>query len=882
MENPVDTLQNSDNEELINKDELHLDKQHTDFSDNELHSVTNEREMDDSDEHSNHYTTKPVDKPEKDDKNEVITEAEEQDLVINKPTYNLELSSEEIFPKPAENIDTSSQNICDINLGEKRESQNNNINLEISGESEADHNFEPTESYHNYDPEPYTNEPFKPATEQEFQSQNLLTDLNYETESYITNDQFVDKSEIHSIDLDEQKSENYMTTTDINYPSEVTSLPSENTYKMDENNHERILKETIDDSGQENATHQYGEEDHIAVDDEYSTNVSEHLFPQEQIGLTELLPYNYDNDNNNILHEQTAHDLNNEVYGYHDTSNTSNVIQMPFQESGNIDEIKVTYDISSLLDQPDDEDEKVLDSLVEFNENKTNGALHLDIDNDSLPDYSEHDESLVVEKHSTMGYEFLNNENADTTNINSVPEEPDIRTDFITSAQIEDDSTEMKLLDNKLDNIGELQQHLELSNQNELSDLHEISDEMLNNENSTEIDKIENPATLSYEEAVTAQVLSEENDLEKSSLLYATENLNNELQIVEHLTDDRPEPLNITVDIQNNELCNARMHKNTIMECYLSDEHSDDEKSEMNDSEMEAIQPSHFTEHQAIMNGFNERIPTPDISNNEVESAKLLDGVCKKPETSKLSNDVDEISLNSDGEQRTEFEQRYAELIAKYLPVNRQASKNDRSRRTKTLDRYSKSLLNENRYSYIDATSDSKKRAVTLERNEFRRKRRIQPKPSINDDYMFPDSVTPSKVDKSISVRSLEEGIPEGTYDVPYIDDDAFLPRRLRENKGDENESDEGSSLSLEESYWSWNPDRFSKLEANHLADTNECAPTPENQHKSKSITSILSKKNKHHHKQDLIVKPTVNGNKSKNKGKSLLCGCVSRKSKKR
>ncbi|KAH8871101.1 rhoptry associated membrane antigen [Schistosoma japonicum] len=55
-----------------------------------------------------------------------------------------------------------------------------------------------------------------------------------------------------------------------------------------------------------------------------------------------------------------------------------------------------------------------------------------------------------------------------------------------------------------------------------------------------------------------------------------------------------------------------------------------------------------------------------------------------------------------------------------------------------------------------------------------------------------------------------------------------------------------------------------------------------ENQHKSKSITSILSKKNKHHHKQDLIVKPTVNGNKSKNKGKSLLCGCVSRKSKKR
>ncbi|KAK4470444.1 hypothetical protein MN116_005997 [Schistosoma mekongi] len=882
MENPVNTSHNSDNEELVNKDELHHDEQHVDFSDNELHSLTGEHEIDDSNEYDYHYTTEPVNKPDKDDKSEVINEAEEQDSIINRMTDNLEISVEEILPEVIENNETGSQNICDISIDENRGSQNNSANLEISSESEVIHNFEPTEYYEKHDSEPHTDESLKQVSEQEFQSQTFPTALNHETESYVADDQLINKSETHSMDLDEQNSENYMTTTEINYPSEIISLPSENIYKVDENNHEKLLEEFINDSGEEHATCPYDEKVHITVDNEYSINVSEHLLPQEKIGLTELPPYHYDNDVNNITREQTTHDSNNEVYTYPGTSNTDDIIQIPVQESSSVDGAKITYDISSLPDQPNEEDEKALDSLVDLNENRTDGTQHLAIENDSLPDYSERDESLVVEKQPTIGYELLDNRNDGTTNIYCVPEEHDITTDFITSTQIEDDSTETKPLDNELHNIGE-RQHLELSNDNELPDLHEINAAMLNNENGTEIDNIENPVTQSFEEAVTTQVLLGENDLEKGFLLYATENLISELQIVEHLTDEKLEPLNITVDIQNNELCNARIHRNTIMECYLSDGHSDDdEKSDMNDSEMEIISPGYSTEHQAIVNGFNERKSTPDILHYEMESAKLLDDVCKKPEPSRICNDVDAISLNSDGEQRTEFEKRYAELIAKYLPVDRQASKNDRSRRTKTLDRYSKSLLNENRYSYVDATNDSKKRAVTLERNEFRRKRRIQPKPSINDDYMYPDSVTPSKVDKSISVRSLEKGIPEGTYDVPYIDDDAFLPRRLRENKGDENGSDEGSSLSLEESYWSWNPDRFSKLEANHLADTNECAPTPENQHKSKSITSVLSKKNKHHHKQDLIVKPTMNGNKSKNKGKSLLCGCVSRKSKKR
>nr|CAH8855855.1 unnamed protein product [Trichobilharzia regenti] len=381
-------------------------------------------------------------------------------------------------------------------------------------------------------------------------------------------------------------------------------------------------------------------------------------------------------------------------------------------------------------------------------------------------------------------------------------------------------------------------------------------------------------------EQQSIQEIFEENIPDNSAVLLATDHYVNDQLLTAELLEDSPESFKLTAHIQNNE-----EFYNQLPEEFLTDENNEQQYESINESVQEKVLLNTTVEpNYAIVNG-DHGSKTPisiEESFNKLEAAAPLNGTEVKAKITKQTTDIDEISLNSEGDQRTEFERRYAELIAKYLPFDRQTKLDSRSRRTKTLDRFNKSKINENRYSYIDTTRDAKKRAVTLERNEFKRKRRLQPKPSVNDDYLYPDSVTPSKVDQSISVRSLEGGMPEGTYDVPYIDDDAFLPRKLREHKDEENGSDEGSSLSLEDDYWSWNPNRLSTLEANHIADTNECAPTPDIQPKSKTITSLLSKKKKSHQKQDLITKPMTNGDKQKNKGRSLLCGCVSRKSKKR
>ncbi|CAH8855928.1 unnamed protein product [Trichobilharzia szidati] len=378
----------------------------------------------------------------------------------------------------------------------------------------------------------------------------------------------------------------------------------------------------------------------------------------------------------------------------------------------------------------------------------------------------------------------------------------------------------------------------------------------------------------------STQEVFEENIHDNSAVLLASDHYVNDQLLTTELLEDSPESFKLTAHIQNKE-----EYYNQLPEEFLTDENNEQQYESINESVQEKVLLNTTVEpNYAVVNGdYDSKTPiSTEESFNKLEATTPLNGSEVKAKISKQTTDVDEISLNSEGDQRTEFEQRYAELIAKYLPFDRQMKLDSRSRRTKTLDRFNKSKINVNRYSYIDTTRDDKKRAVTLERNEFKRKRRPQPKPSVNDDYLYPDSVTPSKVDQSISVRSLEEGMPEGTYDVPYIDDDAFLPRKLRENKDEVDGSDDGSSLSLEDDYWSWNPNRLSTLEANHIADTNECAPTPDIQPKSKTITSILSKKKKSHQKQDLITKPMTNGDKQKNKGRLLLCGCVSRKSKKR
>ncbi|TGZ52297.1 hypothetical protein CRM22_010660 [Opisthorchis felineus] len=167
--------------------------------------------------------------------------------------------------------------------------------------------------------------------------------------------------------------------------------------------------------------------------------------------------------------------------------------------------------------------------------------------------------------------------------------------------------------------------------------------------------------------------------------------------------------------------------------------------------------------------------------------------------------------------------------------------------------------------------SDSKRRAATLGRNGSRKRPRLQPKPAPNDDYLFPDSVTPSKVDKNLSTRSLSEGLPEGTYDVPYIDDDAFLPRQLRDPGNQNGNIDDDSEYSSDGAAWYWQPPNYYQiqLDPNHIADTNECATTPRFMHPAKSSPSA---------EDDRKLIDAKEPKKGRKKNRLFgLCSCVSR-----
>ncbi|KER29390.1 hypothetical protein T265_03960 [Opisthorchis viverrini] len=170
--------------------------------------------------------------------------------------------------------------------------------------------------------------------------------------------------------------------------------------------------------------------------------------------------------------------------------------------------------------------------------------------------------------------------------------------------------------------------------------------------------------------------------------------------------------------------------------------------------------------------------------------------------------------------------------------------------------------------------SDSKRRAATLGRNGSRKRPRLQPKPAPNDDYLFPDSVTPSKVDKHLSTRSLSEGLPEGTYDVPYIDDDAFLPRQLRDPANQNGNIDDDSEYSSDGAAWYWQPPNYYQihLDPNHIADTNECATTPRFMHPAKSSPCA---------EDDRKLIDAKEPKKGRKKNRLFgLCSCVSRQNK--
>ncbi|CAH8589451.1 ribosome binding protein 1 [Schistosoma haematobium] len=880
MANSSNITSNTDVEDLINK-ELNKEEQNiVDCSDKNIpFSMTNEHKLDDSNQHDNVNVTESSSEYIIDNKNGLITEVETQNLTQIGSGDNLKLECEEIHPNVNENNDKESHNTSELCVNEKIISHNDITEFQMNDDEETSKFLEHT-------------------SVEELEPTALITDYNDPTEKYVEeNHPPSDKLETYSNIIDDGEGESNMNAAKLEFSDireskdmidvhsllEVTSLSSLKNDEIDRNKCETVLEESFDHFTEEKVIPQHHENVHLTEENEKSEQLFERITPQEVMSLTEPGKHT-PTDKNDIPFDFIVHDVNDEIdenLRRIGIGGVEGIIQTPHEKI----ETKFDYDISTSVDQPNNGSDEQSDTQVDHNEEEICNlpSKSYTMDYTSFVDHSKEVEFPVVEEQTTTEFESHHKErdNSDLINtpspsLNHTTEQEtfraDIIADYLNKDDYDDDKT--KLYTEDQGNVGK-QDHLQCSMNSDSSNLQQTNSPSINDVKHTEINEIKNRTSLSDKD------ICEENGLESGQLLYATQNLINELQTVEHLTDDRPEPLNIAVDIQGDELYNAKIHKRSTVKCYVTEQHSnDDDKHSISNYEVENISPKYFEEHQSLRDESNHNESTTEELNNQLKS-KPLNDVNKNTALRRIRNDVDEISLNSEGEQRTEFEQRYAELIAKYLPVERQSKKNDRSRRTKTLDRYSKSKFNENRYSYID-TSDVKKRSVTLERNEFKRKRRLQPKPSVNDDYLYPDSVTPSKVDKSISVRSLEEGIPEGAYDVPYIDDDAFLPRRLRENKGEDNGSDEGSSLSLEEDYCSWNPDRFSRLEANHIADTNECAPTPENQPKSKTITSILSKKKKDQPKQILIVQPTTNGNKSKNKGKSLICGCVSRKSKNR
>ncbi|CAH8515063.1 unnamed protein product [Schistosoma turkestanicum] len=896
MANPLDSTRNNDAEDLINTGELNQDEQNVveSLEKNVSFAITSEHALDDSIENSIENVARSLSERDIDNKSNLV---ESQNLTHSGSNNNSELDYKQLHPNITENNDTNSQNVTELYADEKTHSQNSTEGFIFSSDAGMTLNSD-TKEFDNYcNQDPSSSKFFEHTFENKQEPTASIIDLSDPTVTHRV-EQYPIKSEADSSNIDDQVSVSTTNSTNLELSGigksndivdthsslEGTSFSGTQNDEINNNKHETLSRESSDGLNEGQITNQFHEEVHMSEETENDIKVSEYFSPQEEISQTKSIAHSSNNDKNDISFDLTVHDVNSEVGEYYSKSNTGaseEIIQTLHEEF----ETKTESDLSTSSEQSKNEDNKHSHSLEEQTENAAYNVPEKSQNKVDIyhPNYPTDVEFPVAEQRTTE-YESHHEKNDNNDfenklypNSNFMTVEQDFRTSFIRDV-ITDNKN--KLLTESPDTVDNLQSchsqdNLQWSISTDSSHLQCTNSSLLNYENLTEIDETKSETSPSDKDMLR------ENDLENGSLLYATENLTNELQIVEHLTDDRPEPLNITADIQGNELYNAKIHKKEAMECHLTEDHSDDyDRPSMSNYEVDNILPKHSEETLASRNGSNKRNSIPEELTNHLNS-KPFNDASKDTELHRIHNDIDEISLNSEGEQKTEFEKRYAELIAKYLPVERQTKKNDRSRRTKTLDRYSKSKFNENRYSYID-TSDVKKRAVTLERNEFRRKRRLQPKPSINDDYLYPDSVTPSKVDKSISVRSLEEGIPEGAYDVPYIDDDAFLPRRLRENRGEENGSDEDSSLSLAENYWSWNPDRFSRLEANHIADTNECAATPENQPKSKTLTSILSKKKKHHQKQDLIAEPRTNINQSKNRGKSLLCGCVSRKSKNR
>ncbi|VDL44523.1 unnamed protein product [Hymenolepis diminuta] len=237
------------------------------------------------------------------------------------------------------------------------------------------------------------------------------------------------------------------------------------------------------------------------------------------------------------------------------------------------------------------------------------------------------------------------------------------------------------------------------------------------------------------------------------------------------------------------------------------------------ETEVEKRKITEVVDPLSIQNGESE--PVSHIDQSQITSKdESLNGKAPSIEEGKENA----IPVNTNGEMNgkepnisddeLDFDTRYALFVGKvlpgheiyYLPANK---KKVTFRKGGTLDnRQTSSPL------WDASLNGMRAKSATLGAPRLTR-RRLQPKPTVNDDHLFPDSVTPSKVEKTLSeddTSASNDG--EGSrYDVPFMDDDAFVPKKYRSVVVVDNDSSSESDYSSE---------RRDLIRSEHLAKMDE------------------------------------------------------------
>ncbi|BHF59976.1 hypothetical protein SprV_0100293700 [Sparganum proliferum] len=203
-------------------------------------------------------------------------------------------------------------------------------------------------------------------------------------------------------------------------------------------------------------------------------------------------------------------------------------------------------------------------------------------------------------------------------------------------------------------------------------------------------------------------------------------------------------------------------------------------------------------------------------------------GEDKEDQTNLLKSETEEVLLSEkENITKEDFETRYAEFVGRILPGHDvyYAEKDQFGQeipRGGTLHRH---VDARSPYAVLWDTSNPSVRTKSATLGARSRRQPMKPQPSVNDDHLFPDSVTPSKVDKTlIGMQTAENS--DAKYDVPFMDDDAFLPRRMRSERGEGDEengdSDSDSDYESGELYKSF----LAKDHLAHLDDTSAHSKT--------------------------------------------------------